>query len=254
LRIDDVGAAAKRYEIYARRDLTLGPLRVPGNFLFLKAIAPFRAWGPYREMRPGEWLQVFRLLEEYRAVLTVGVTAAWVNWDATLTPFQRKFPDEAAVLHEGVAAGLLEIANHGLTHCVLENYAFRPAWRYGNRRAHREFWDQVPLATQEEHLRRAQDILQETFKVQVVTFIPPGNVFGEGTLGIAARLGLRVVSCDTPPRAHSRLCIVGNERVLPFHDRDIVLGGIIWLRHQLERVRDCEFRFVRDLADVSCSA
>jgi peptidoglycan/xylan/chitin deacetylase (PgdA/CDA1 family) len=251
LRLDDVGAASKRYEVYARRDLSLGPLRVSGNLLFLKALPPFKGWGPYREMRPAEWEEVFACLEDSGAVLTVGVTAAWVNWDGSLTPFPEKYPGEAAVLREGVEAGLVEIANHGLTHCVLAGHAFRPAWRHGNRNAHREFWESVPVAVQEEHLRRSQAILQETFEVEVVTFVPPGNVFTEDTLTLAARCGLRVVSCATPPREHPGLHIVGNQGVLPFHDREIVLEGVGWLRAQLAEHRGRRFCFVRDLAGVA---
>jgi len=250
LRLDDVGAASKRYEVYARRDLRLGPLRLSGNLLFLKALPPFKAWGPYREMRPAEWTAVFAVLEEAGAVLTVGVTAAWVNWDGSLTPFSERFPGEAAALREGAEAGLIEIANHGLTHCILDGLAFRPAWRHGNRKAHREFWESVPVVVQEEHLRRSQAILQETFGVDVITFVPPGNVFTDNTLTLAARCGLRVVSCDTPPREHADLHIVGNRDVLAFHDREIVLEGVGWLRARLAEHRGRRFCFVRDLAEV----
>ena len=68
--------------------------------LFLKALPHFKGWGPYREMRPAEWEEVFACLEDSGAVLTVGVTAAWVNWDGSLTPFPEKYPGEAAVLRE----------------------------------------------------------------------------------------------------------------------------------------------------------
>jgi peptidoglycan/xylan/chitin deacetylase (PgdA/CDA1 family) len=250
LRLDDVGAASKRHEVYARRDLRLGPLRVSGNLLFLKALPPFKGWGPYREMRPAEWIEVFACLESFGAVLTVGVTAAWVNWDGSLTPFPEKFPGEAAALREGIETGLVEIANHGLTHCVLADHAFRPAWRHGNRKAHREFWESVPLDAQEDHLRRSQAILQETFGVEVITFVPPGNVFTEDTLTLAAHYGLRVVSCATSPREHPDLHIIGNENVLPFHDREIVLEGADWLRARLAEHQGRRFCFVRDLAGV----
>ncbi len=247
LRMDDIGASSKRYEMYARRDLRLGPLTVPGNWLFLKALPSLRGWAPYRELQSNEWLQIYNLLDKHRAVLTVGVTAAWVNWDASLTPFPQRFPSQAAVLREGVQAGLIEIANHGLTHCVLEGFAFRPAWRHGNRRAHREFWAHVPLEVQDRHLQQSQQILADTFHVDVVTFVPPGNVFTDQTLELAARYGLRVVSCSTPPRSHPQLRIIGNEGVLPFHDREIVLEGTRWLERQMEALSGRRFCFVRDL-------
>lgn len=249
LRMDDVGASSKRYEIYARHDLTVGPMRIPGNFLFLKALPPFRGWGPYRELKPGEIESILNVLERYKAKLTVGVTAAWVNWDGSLTPYSERFPAQAEALRAGVQAGLIEIANHGLTHCLLENYAFRPAWRHGNRKSHREFWAHVPVNTQAEHIRRSQAILQDMFGVEVVTFVPPGNVFTEDTLEIAARYGLRVVSCDTSPRSHAQICIIGNQDVLAFHDREIVLDGLDWLETQLDAYSDHQFCFVRDLAE-----
>jgi len=254
LRMDDVGAASKRYEVYARRDLALGPLRISGNFLFLKYLPPFKAWGPYRELSAPEWDAILRVLQGHNAVLTVAVTAAWVNWDGNLTPFPQRFAAQAAALREGVQAGLIEIANHGLTHCLLEGRAFRPAWRHSNRKAHREFWPHVPLEIQEDHIRRAQGILQETFETEVITFVPPGNVFSDDTLEIAARHGLRIVSCAAPPRPHPRLTLIGNERVVAFHDREIVMGGTGWLRAQLDVQRERRFCFVRDLVSTRGAA
>jgi peptidoglycan/xylan/chitin deacetylase (PgdA/CDA1 family) len=249
LRMDDVGASSKRYEMYATHDLIFGPVRISGNFLFLKALPPFRGWGPYRELKPREIKSILNVLERYRAKLTVGVTAAWVNWDGSLTPYPERFPAQAGVLREGVQAGLIEIANHGLTHCILENHAFRPAWRHSNRKSHREFWEHVPVNVQEEYIQRSQTILQDTFGVDVVTFVPPGNVFTKDTLEIAARYGLRVVSCETSPRPHAHLQIIGNKNVLAFHDREMVLEGLDWLESRLDAYPDHKFCFVRDLAD-----
>jgi peptidoglycan/xylan/chitin deacetylase (PgdA/CDA1 family) len=249
--MDDVGAATKWYEIRAENDLHIGPLRISGNLLFLKAIPPFRRWGPYRELRPRDWEQIYTLLAEYNAVMTVGVTAAWVNWDGTLTPFNQRFPGEADILRAGVKDGRIEIANHGLTHCVLKNHAFRPSLRYSNRKAHREFVETVELATQEEHIRRSQELLQEIFDIEVITFVPPGNAFTEATLDLAARYGLKVVSCNAPPREHPQLAVIGNENVVAFHDREIVLEGLNWLKLTLESHREHSFRFVRDLALVT---
>ncbi len=247
LRMDDVGASSKQYEMYAKRDLTVGPVQVSGDVLFLKALPAFRGWGPYRELKPKEIGSILNILERHEAKLTVGITAAWVNWNGSLTPYPERFPAQAAVLREGVQSGLIEIANHGLTHCVLTGHAFRPAWRHNNRKSHREFWEHVPVDTQEDHIRRSQNILQETFDVEVVTLVPPGNVFTDDTLAIAARYGLRIVSCDTPPRSHEQLQVIGNQDVLAFHDREIVLDGLGWLEKQLDAYTDRQFCFVRDL-------
>jgi peptidoglycan/xylan/chitin deacetylase (PgdA/CDA1 family) len=217
------------------------------NWLCLKYLPGLRKWGVYREMRAEEWLDVFRLLERHRARLTVSVTAAWAESAAELIPFPKRFPEEAAALKEGCRAGLLEIANHGLCHCVLAENLFKPKWFSGNRRYHREFWDWIPSTVQEDHIRRAQDILQGYFQTEIVTFVPPGSVFTEETLEIAGRYGLRYVSCQTRPRACGSLVVVGEEDVTPLHDRDIVLRGTAWFERLLQSRAAKRLCRVRDL-------
>lgn len=247
LRIDDVGASTKCYEVYSDWHWRKGPLRLKGNWLLLKYLPPFKKWGPYREMTAQVWYKIYDLLERYDAKLTVAVTAAWAESDQKLIPFPMRFPEEAAVLKEGLEQQLIEIANHGLTHCVLKNNAFKPKWFSSNRCYHREFWDWVPIEIQEEHIRRSQDILQNWFDTEIVTFVPPGNVFNDATLEIAQRYGLRYVSCNTPLRIHDQIVIIGDEQVLPFHDRDVVLGGVEWLRKLIANQGDKRFCFVREL-------
>src|SRR5262247_2225095 len=128
LRLDDVGAASKQHEVYGTTRVRLGGMAVPvpGNFLFLKYVPPFKRWGPYPELDPGQWEAILVLLRDAGATLTVAVTAGWVERTGDVTPFPAKFPEQARVLREGVRHGLLEIANHGYTHCVLERGVFRP--------------------------------------------------------------------------------------------------------------------------------
>jgi len=172
LRLDDVGASSKRYEVYSNRSWRCGPLRVSGNWLFLKYLPGVKSGGPYREMEAGEWRDVFAVLRAASARMTVAVTAAWADHADRVTPFPVRFPAQAEALRDGVREGLIEIANHGLTHCVLEGNAFRPRWMSSNRTYHREFWEWVPVAVHEQHIRRSQEILQEYFGVPVVTFVP----------------------------------------------------------------------------------
>jgi peptidoglycan/xylan/chitin deacetylase (PgdA/CDA1 family) len=194
-----------------------------------------------------EWHAIYDLLGKYDAKLTVAVTAAWVESEEHLIPFPMRFPGEASVLKEGLEQELLEIANHGLTHCVLKDNAFKPRPFTSNRRYHREFWDWIPLEVQEDHIRRSQDILQNWFRTEIVTFVPPGNVFTDDTLEIAQRYGLQYVSCKTPQRIVDRMAIVGDERVLPLHDRDIVLNGVERLRQLIADQKGKRFCFVREL-------
>jgi len=140
LRMDDVGVCTKRYEVYSDVSLGYGRFRISGNWLFLKYIPHFRKWGPYRELTSAEWEDVFKILDPHNAKLTVAVTAAWTESQDDLIPFPEKFPDEARILKEGSESGLIERANHGLTHCVLENNIFKPGLFSGNRLYHREFY------------------------------------------------------------------------------------------------------------------
>lgn len=248
LRMDDVGASSKRYEVYSDAHWRIGGLRISGDWLFLKYLPGIKSWGPYRELRAGEWRVILDLLEQHSAKLTVAVTAAWAESETQLTPFPERFPVQAAVLKEGAHQGLIEIANHGLTHCVLKDNAFKPKLFAGNRRFHREFWDWLPHEVHENHIRRAQAILQDYFEIAVVTFVPPGNVFTEDTLSIAERYGLRYVSCATQPRQTDGIQLLGNEGVFPFHDRELVLGGLSWLSDTLQAQSGKEFVTISELA------
>jgi peptidoglycan/xylan/chitin deacetylase (PgdA/CDA1 family) len=246
LRIDDIGASSKRYEVYSDYAWGWRKLKLSGNFLFLKYISPFKKWGPYREMTASEWREVFGLLEKHHAKLTVAITAAWAADEHTLIPFPKRFPDEAAALREGVQQGLLEIANHGLTHCVLQDNAFKPKLFSGNRAYHREFWEWVPPDIHDRHLRHAQEILQNYFQTTVVTFVPPGNVLCAATLVSARHHGLQYVSMSNKPAPGHGMCFVDAGRVVPFHDRDIVLQGTKWLEALLQRFAGSRFCFIKD--------
>lgn len=251
IRMDDVGAASKRHEVHGLTRLPLGPLTVPfpGNWLWLKYLPPIKRWGPYRELRAPEWHRILETLAAARARMTVGITAAWVEDDGRLTPFPRKFPEEARVIREGVGAGLLEVANHGLTHCLVDERAFRPRLFTGNRSYHREFYDFVPPERQQANIRRAQDILSDAFATAIVTLVPPGNLLQPVTAEIALRQGIRFLSYGAPTTRGGILPVVGDECGLVFHDRDIVLDGVAWLRARLDALRGREILLVRELGE-----
>jgi len=251
IRMDDVGAASKRHEVYGLTRLTVGPMRLPfpGNWLWLKYIPPIKRWGPYRELSSTEWYAILEMLAEVGARMTIAVTAAWVEDDGTLTPFPRKFPEATRAIRKGVDAGLIEVANHGLTHCLLADGAFRPRLFAGNRASHREFYDFVPSDTQEANIAGAQAILSEAFVGPIVTFVPPGNLLQPVTAEIARRHGVRYLSYQAPTSRDGVLPVVGNECGLVFHDRDVVLGGPGWLRARLAEIRGREVRFVRELGE-----
>lgn len=249
LRMDDVGAASKRHEVYGLTRLALGRVRVPfpGNVLWLKYLPPIKRWGPYRELEAREWREIIETLAGAGARMTVAITAAWVEDGGTLTPFPVKFPDAARAIREGVDAGYLEVANHGLTHCLVAGRAFRPRLFAGNRAYHREFYDFVAPEAQEASIRRAQAILSEAFGAPIVTFVPPGNLLQPVTVEIARRHGLRFLSYRAPTTPTGVLPVVGDESGVVFHDREIVLGGVRWLRSRLASLAGRELLLVRDL-------
>lgn len=251
LRLDDVGAASKRHEVYGVTRVRLGRLALPfpGNFLFLKYLPPVKRWGPYRELTAGEWERIAEVLESRGARMTVGVTAGWVEGDGRVVPFPRKYPDAAAAVRRGVDRGLLEVANHGYTHCVLGRGAFRPRLFSGNRTAHREFHDWLPADVHREHVTRAQEILQQFLGAPVLTFVPPGNVFSRVTLEAAASAGLRYVSCLDPARwgRVDGITFVGDGHVVSIHDRDLVRGGIGFLTRLLGEGNGRPFETVREI-------
>jgi len=165
--------------------------------------------------------------------MTIGITACWVEYDGTLMAFNKKFSDQLGIIKEGVEEGLIEVGNHGLTHCVLKDNLFRPRLFSSNRVYHREFWDWIPESEHKDHIQRSQDILQGLFKKDIVTFIPPGNVWTEATERFASDCGLKYLSsdkCDLPTgQKRNGIKFLGKDNLIDFHDREIVLYGSEWL-------------------------
>lgn len=241
LRIDDIGASTKQYEVYSRKWFGFG------NFLFLKYLPYFKAWARYREMEAIEWFTIFDLLKKYNAKLTVGITATWVNYDGSHTIFYKKFPEEAEALKIGLREGIIEIANHGLTHCVVKDNLFRPKLFTSNRIYHREFWEWIERDVHFEHIKRSQEILQNFFQTDIVTLIPPGNVFCNYTIEAAKKYNLKYINCQTDDKKINGIKILSNKNVFAFHDKEIVEQGIQWFEKVLEKYKDYEYLFVKEL-------
>jgi len=241
LRMDDVGASSKYHEIYSKRWYGFG------NILFLKRMQRFKAWGPYNELTGLEWRSILFLLRKYNAKLTVAVTAAWVESDASLVPYPQKWPEAFRELKLGVDEGLVSIASHGLTHCVLQDRAFLPNAFTSNRRAHREFWDWLPYETHRKHLIQSKDILENCFQCPINTLIPPGNVFSQSTIDAAREVGFSFINCATESRNVPGLRIIGNTNVAAFHDREVVLFGIQWFEKLLASHVDNDTVFIHEL-------
>jgi len=82
-----------------------------------------------------------------------------------------------------------------------------------------------------------------------VTLVPPGNLLQPITAEIARRHGVRYLSYRAPTSRDGVLPVVGDECGLVFHDRDVVLGGVTWLKARLAEVRDRKVLFVRELGE-----
>lgn len=253
LRLDDVGAASKQHEVYGTTRVAVGRWRVPfpGNFLFLKYLPPVKRWGPYRELGAAEWERVLGGLEARGSRMTVAVTAGWVEADGRVVPFPRKFPAAAATIRQGVERGFLEVANHGYTHCVLQDRLYLPRAFKGNREFHREFYDWIPEKTHREHVVRAQAILEEFFARRVVTFIPPGNVLSRRTVAALAEVGIRYLSCRDAARwgPVQGMTFVDDSRVVTMHDRDLVLGGVETLEGLLRNRQGTQLVTIREIGE-----
>jgi len=257
LRLDDVGAASKRHEVYGVTRIPVGPLALPfpGNLLFLKYLPPIKRWAPYPELTAAQWEEILAALVDAGARMTVAVTAGWVERDGRVVPFPLKFPEQARALREGLERGLLEIADHGYTHCVMEDRLFRPRLFSGNRPYHREFYDWLPEEVHREHLHAAQDILGSWFGAAPETLVPPGNVLSPKTVAAAVSVGIRFISRlgAAPSGAADGITFVDDSRVLAFHDRDIVKGGIGYLRRQLGSRRGARFVTVGELGRLQAA-
>lgn len=237
LRIDDIGASSKLYEQYGRSPIHFGGHRLPIPYILnwgaIKRSSLFKTWGPYREMISDEWEEVFSILSKYNAKMTVCITACWVEADNTLVPFPEKFPDQAAILKQAANQGLIEIGNHGLTHCVVGQH-LPQTWK-SNRSLHREFWDWLPAEIITQHIKQSQEILTSYFG-NVVTFTPPGNQWTEYTEEVAYKEGLRFLSARFPQNRPHHLKWADQHPVYAFHDRELVLEGTEWLEKLLQKI------------------
>ncbi len=233
-RMDDAGASSKQFEVYSNFFL--------GNFLFLKYLSVFAAWGSYQELTAQAWEEILEILGKFEAKMTVAVTAAWVEEDGKWVAFPKKFPKQAEILKKGVSQKLLEIANHGLTHCVVGKHL--PLLFSSNRKFHREFWSWVPKEVHYQNLEASQKILEDYFG-EVVTFVPPGNVWTKDTEIAAAKFGLKFLCTNLPKfetgQKSNSLTYIADSNTFAFHDRDIVKNGINWLEEKIFEFKEKDF-------------
>jgi hypothetical protein len=238
LRIDDIGASTKQFNQYGQKKARLLglPCYFPlANLGFFKRIEPWRGWGPYEELTATEWQTYLDFFQSQNIKPIVAITASWVEAGGTLTPFPQKFPEEASLLKQAAEAGLITIANHGLSHSVI-GYHLPKFWQ-GNRQFHREFWPYLPQSTHDEHLSKSQEILENFFQRPVSIFVPPGNIWSHKTYQALRQTNIRQVMANRymsdSQEAMEGIEFVADQDYLVIHDRDLKLKDLNYLKNLL---------------------
>jgi hypothetical protein len=232
-RIDDVGAASKRFEQHSRHPWA--------NFWFLKTLPGLRGWGPYRELTAEEWRGILLVFEKNNIKPLVAITAAWVERDSSLVPFPKKFPAAAELLKQALHSQLIDVANHGLTHCIVGRHL--PKLLESNRSAHREFWPELPEQLHHDHILHSQKILEDFFDARIEKFVPPGNVWSIKTYRALQQSNIKQVIAnrymlDSTAPMLSIEFIDDNNIYIVMHDRDIKISGNKWLARKLNTTSD----------------
>ncbi|MEK7103998.1 MAG: DUF2334 domain-containing protein [Patescibacteria group bacterium] len=227
-RIDDIGASTKKFEQYGHWKI--------GNFWFFKKIWPFKKWGPYKELTAKEWKIFLEIFEQNNIKPIIAITAAWVERDSNLIPFPEKFPEEASILKQAFLDGKVEVANHGLTHCVVGKHL--PKFCGSNRKYHREFWPELSQEIHEEHILKSQEILEKFFEKPITTFVPPGNVWSYKTYLALLKTNIKkVISSrymqDSQENMQRIEFINDKQGFFCFHDKELKEKGIGWLKNKL---------------------
>ncbi len=230
-RIDDIGASTKQFEQY-------GGWKI-GNFWFFKRIWPFKKWGPYKELTAEEWEKFLQVFEKCGIVPIVAITACWAEKDGSLTPFPKKFPEEALFLKQAANMGKIIIANHGLTHCIVGKHL--PKLFSSNRKFHREFWPEMKQGLHTEHIFKSQEILEKYFEKPITIFVPPGSIWTKDTYFALKKTNIgQVISSrfmvDSSEKMQGIEFIDDKSGFFCLHDKDLKEKGIKWLKEKIKNV------------------
>lgn len=220
LRLDDFGASAKHNEIYTKA------LNGWGNLFGLHNFQKFRAWAKYDEIEPELLERFIQKLIDRNSRATLGITACWLNLDGSMETFNVKFPDHVKLLNEGIACKVIEIANHGLTHAVTEDLAFKPKIFSSNRTMHREYWPWRSNGVIRTSVSLSQMILGECFGLRPTIGVPPGNAWCRSYAEACSEYGIKIINSNLPSQDQVNLDELGliylsNDRVHALHDKEL---------------------------------
>jgi hypothetical protein len=157
IRIDDLGASSKRYERWSHHSWA--------NFWPAYDRRLFGAWGPYRELSVDELEDICEVTSRARKTITLAITAYWVKRNGSLLAYNRKFPGQAAIIAHYARRGVVEVAAHGMTHCVPGQHLHK--WVGNNRYWHR---DRAPWRAE------AKRAIELWLDLPVTRFVEPGHI------------------------------------------------------------------------------
>lgn len=238
-RIDDFGASAKYYEQHGKKIFRVNNIPVfyfpLSDFWFFKRIWPFREWAKYEELSATELLKFIKIFQQAKIIPIFSLTATWVDLAGNLIPYNEKFSLSAEVLKKFYQSGDIQIANHGLTHCVVEQH--RPRFFSSNRQFYREFWPYLPAKLHEEHILRSQDILENFLERPVTIFVPPGNVWSIKTAESLLKTNIKTVMAKKylldSDKIFPNIVFHQDDQDFRYHDRDLKLKGEKWLQQKV---------------------
>ena len=225
LRLDDFGASSKQNEIYTKA------LNGWGNLLSLHSFQKFRAWAKYEEIEVSLLEGFVQKLADQNSKATLGITACWLSLDGTLETYKVKFPDHLRVLQVGIDIGVIEIANHGLTHAVTENMDFRPKRFSSNRTVHREYWPWRKKNVIHSAVSLSQIVLQDCFGSKPNIAVPPGNVWCREYAEACTENGIKIINSNLPSQDNVSLdeldlVYLSNDQVVALHDKELIEEGL----------------------------
>jgi len=230
-RIDDIGASTKnfaaRYGVLGSYFLSL--FKTKNNLMKL----------PYQELIIEEWGRFFSIFQKYNIVPIVAVTASWVDEKNNLIPFPEKFPEESDFLKRMSISGRVVIANHGLTHCVVEKHL--PGMLSNNRRYQREFWPYLDQSAHNDHIQQSQEILENFFEKPITIFVPPGNVWSFKTYQALKNTNIRKVislnyMLDSGEAMDGIEFVDDKKDFFVCHDRELKILGESWLKEKVKNL------------------
>ncbi len=232
LRIDDFFSNTRLFNQHAKTRkinvflLKKIPILFFANWLFIKRTKILKGWAPFPEISPKKLLEISNLLQKFDCSATLAITATFLDENSKFIPFFEKYPEQSKIIKDGVRKKIFHIANHGLTHCVVNKKKYLPKLFSSNRKYHREFYNWIPYSIKEDHIIKSNKLLEKYFNIKIDTFVPPGNVWCKDTEEILIKEGIKIILTDKKNiNSNKQELKVINYDMISIHTKDIVEGS-----------------------------